>query len=213
MNKLFRRLYNSIDSFFDRRAILEEVHLTHEIEGEAQPRTARQAFEKVRPLAKKLDRKAELKMIVSQQGIDREGESNHWEFFFDLVDRKAKLVCVWMLVWDQQKDKFGSSRLETTILPFPSPDNPIRKMVHDGQLLYQQLAIMWRRECERLPSIPDDFRDTKEVIPALIEQGLDILLTEFSLSTGQSLEGNGSWKIQTRDKTFYVPYQRKGSSG
>jgi len=213
MDKQFRRLYNSIDGFFDRRAILEEVHIAHEIEDEAQPSTARQAFEKIQPFAKKLDRKAQLKMIVSQQGIDREGESNHWEFFFDLVGRKAKLVCEWMLVWDQQKDKFGSSRIETTILPFPSPDSSIRKMVHEGQLLYQQLAIMWRRECERLPSIPDEFRDTREVILALIEQGLDISLTESSLSTGQSPEGIGSWKIQTRNKTFYVPYQRKGSSG
>jgi len=206
MDKQFRRFYNSIDGFFDRRAMLEEVHITHEIEDDAQPRTARQAFVRIRPSAKKLDQKAQLKMIISQQGIDREGESSHWEFFFDLIDRKAKLVCEWMLVWDQQKDKFGSSRIGTTILPFPSSDNPIRKMVHDGQLLYPQLATMWKREYERLPSIPEEFRDSNEVILELIAQGVDFSLTEFSLSTAQSPEGIGSWKIQTRNKTLYVPY-------
>lgn len=200
----FRRLYNALDCFFDRQAISQEIRFSQDAGDEKQPKTARQALEVVLPAAKKFDRQARLKLIVSQQGIDSNGTSAHWEFFFDLVSHRAKLVGEWVLTWDNKADNYGPSRLEVTVRPFPPADSPIRQLVREGHLLHRQLAGMWRQAQERLPDVPRRFRDTNVVLADFSQQGLDLTLAEFSLCTGQTPEGRLCWMAQTRYDTYYA---------
>lgn len=201
-----RRLYNTVDHFFDQHAISQEIRFSQETGDEKQPKTARQALAVIIPVVKKLDRQARLKLIVSQHGIDSNGTSTHWEFFFDLVRRQAKLVGEWVLVWDNTMDNYESSRLEVVARPFPPADSPIRQLVQEGHLLHRQLAGMWRQEQERHPDLPQRFRDTNVAIADFLRQGLDVTLTDFSLCTGQSPEGRLCWMARTSHETYYVAF-------
>ena len=204
----FRRLYNAVDRFFDYRTISQELRFSREAGEKKQRRTARQALEVILPAAKEFDRQARLKAIVSQQGIDRNGTSAHWEFFFDLVSRRAKLAGEWVLTWDTGADTYGPARIDVVVQPFPPAGSPLRQLVREGHLLQRQLAGMWRQERKRRPDLPDRFRDTDVVLADLARQGLDVTLVEFSLSTGLSPEGRLCWLAQTRDDTYYTPLAR-----
>lgn len=201
----FRRFYNAVERCFDRRAFCQEMRFSREAGDEKQPKTARQAWEAILPVVRQYDRKVALKRIVSQGGIDGKGASSHWEFFFDLVIRRAKLSCEWVLDWDNLIDDYRSSHIEIAISPFPSENSPVRQLVRDGHLLYPQLSGLWIQERKRLPDLPYRFRDTQGVAADLLAQGLDLTTTEFSLSTGQSPQGRLCWMAQTRKDTYYVP--------
>lgn len=205
MVEQFRRLYNAVGSMLDFQTIAAEIHFSREIKEDAQRQTASQALVHIAPLVKEFDSKAQLKMIVSQSGVDAAGCSAQWEFFYDLVRRKAKLIGVWQLVWDEQKDDFAAAQITVTIQPFPPANSPVRQMVRDGQLLYQQLGGIWKQEYKRTPVLPQTFRDTPAIVPELAEQGLDVSAAEFSLSTAQSRQGQWCWAAQTRSNTFLVP--------
>src|SRR5512144_932564 len=100
MSDTFRRVYNKVDLLFDTRAISQELRYSRDGGGSRLPQTALQAFKTIQLVADELDRQARLKMIVSQQGINTDGTSSHWEFFYDLTQRRAKLNCDWVLPWD-----------------------------------------------------------------------------------------------------------------
>ena len=202
----FRKIYNAIDSLFDRSAISHKMQTSRESAGDKRPKTAGQALEAILPAVNRFDRKALLKLIVSQQGIDPQGASAHWEFFFDLVNRQAQLVCEWKLTWDEKADAHGALRIEITVNPFPPTDSPIRQMVRDGQLLHRQLSGMWKQEVQRTPPLPRRFRDTDLAIADFSKQGLDPTLTEFSLRAGRSPEGKVNWIAQTRDKSYFAAF-------
>lgn len=203
MTTRLRQLYNTADRFFDRRSITEDIGLTRPAGELRQPQTARQAWEKVRPVAREFDRRARLKMVVSQPGLDHRGASHHWEFFFDLPGRQAKLVGEWRLSWDEAGDH-GPAVIEITVQPFPPADSQLRKLVQAGHLLYRQLGGLWRQEMKRRPDLPEDFRDSDIVLEDLIGQGLDTANQEFSLSTGLAPNGRLCWIAQARRRTFYT---------
>lgn len=205
MSNALRRIYNSIDSLFDRNLITEDLHFTKDDSQSTSPKTAKQAFDKTLPFVYELDKKSRLKMIVSQQGIDSEGKSQHWEFFFDLIEKRAQLVCDWKLFWDETLDNYTSSKIEIKVTPFPPMNSPLRQMVKEGKILHQQLVGMWKQEMNRRPNLPNTFRDTNLIIKDFTQQGLDISQTEFSLSTKQ-VNDKIYWLAQTRDKTFYADF-------
>jgi hypothetical protein len=207
MSDALRRAYNAVDILFDARAIRQELHFSRELEDIRHPRSAYQAFRSIHPFVNKLDRQARLKMIVSQPGIDAEGASAHWEFFFDLVQRRAHLICDWALSWNEASDDFGPARVELAIKPFPSVDSPIRQLVASGKLLHRQMVGLWKQECERSPALPKRFRDTDAVLADLNQQGLDVSQTEFSVRTGLSPEGRISWIAQTRKDIYYSAFR------
>jgi hypothetical protein len=204
MSEIVRRLYNRIDRFFDRQSLTQELRSSRELKEGNNPQTARPVFERVWQAAQELDRKACLKMIVSPGGVDQAGASARWEFFFDLPRRRAKLECNWFLPWVTERDSFGSAHLELIARPFPPVNSPLRQMVNEGTLLYRQLAGFWEEERRRSPDLPLHFRNSDEVIVALIQQGLNLLEDEFSLGTGQSPQGSLAWVAQTRGRDFYT---------
>ena len=207
MSDALRRAYNAVDILFDARAIRQELHFSHELEEVRHPRSAYQAFRSIRPFVNKLDRRARLKMIVSQSGVDADGASAHWEFFFDLVQRRAHLICDWALSWDETKDTFGPAIVEITVRPFPSVDSPIRQLVASGKLLHRQMVGLWRQEYERSPALPKRFRDTDVLLADLKQQGLNVSQTEFSVRTGLSPEGRICWIAQTRKDIYYSAFR------
>jgi hypothetical protein len=200
-----RRIYNAVDRFFDRSAIQQNVADTRAFENEKQPKTARQALHAVLPIARGYDRRLYLKKIVSQNGFDPHGKSAQWEFFFDLEKCRARLACEWVLSWDEVTDSFGPARIKMSIHPYPPVDSPFRQQVDAGELLHTQLAALWRQERRRLPDLPLDFRDTGQIVPELIQKGVDLALTAFSLTTGLSPEEKPSWLVHVRNKTIFLP--------
>lgn len=205
MSNFLRRIYNSIDALIDRNALLEELQFSKEDLRAPSPQTAKQALEKVLPFIYKLDKTSNLKMIVSQQGINANGESAHWEFFFDLTQKRAQLVCDWKLVWNETVDNYTSAKIDFKITPFPPMNSPLRQMVKEGKLLHQQLIGMWKQEMNRRPNLSKTFRDTNHTIKEFAQQGLDVSQTEFSLST-QPVGGKTYWAAQTRNKTYYAEF-------
>lgn len=110
-----RRLYNTVDRFFDRRALTQELHFSRDLK-ESNQVTARHAFQVALQAAQQLDRGACLKLIAGH-AVNHDGTSSRWEFFFDLPARRAKLACDWALTWDAAADDFGPARLEIMALP------------------------------------------------------------------------------------------------
>jgi hypothetical protein len=206
MIERIRSLYNKIDNLFDRRSITEKIQFSREIPNQAQVVPAGQAFANVLPIAREFDRKAVLKSIVSQQGTDSSGRSAHWEFFFDLVDRRAQLAAEWKLAWDERADRYGPAQVAITVNPFPPPDSPMRIMVQDGRLLHQQLIGIWKQELARRPVLTDRFRDSNVAITELVQQGLDLASMEFSLHTDASQHGQASWIAATRYKSYSTSF-------
>lgn len=207
MSDSLRRIYNSIDCLFDRNAITEDLHFTKDDAHSTLPRTALQAFQAVKSFVNNLDKKAVLKAIVSQQGVDLDGKNAHWEFFFDLINKRAQLVCNWKLNWDDKLDNYTSAKIEFKITPFPSMNSPLRQMVKEGKLLNQQLISMWKQEMNRRPNLPYKFRDTNLIIKDFTQQGLDVNQIEFSLSTGQDQTGKLCWLAQTKRKNYYAIFK------
>jgi hypothetical protein len=202
MSDALRRIYNSIDLLFDTRAISQEMRFSRAGAGSRLPKTALQVFNEIQPIAKDLDRDARLKMIVSQLGVDLDGTSSHWEFFFDLTQRRAQMVCEWVLPWDQDMDGYEPASIEIVVRPFPAPNSLIRKAVREGKLLHRQMVGMWKQEYKRRPDLPHKFRDSGIAMADFLQQGLDPAQFEFSLSTGQSPQGLLRWIAQTRHDTY-----------
>jgi hypothetical protein len=206
MSDTFRRIYNMVDQIFDTRAISQESRLSRDDGFCELPKTALQAFNRILPFVSKLDRLARLKLIVSQQGLSLDGTSSHWEFFFDMPLRRAQMTVEWVLSWDEATGDYGPARIESIVKPFPPVDSPIRQAVREGKLLHRQMINMWKQEYERRPGLPNKFHDSNFVMADLLQQGLDASQYEFSLSTGQSPQGQMSWIAQTRDITYFSPF-------
>lgn len=94
----FRSHFNRVEGAFDRDTILQELHFSRDCGDETRPITAKQALHLILPVVRELDHSATLKMIVSEKGIDLGGASPVWEFFFDLVSRRAQLAAQWRLM-------------------------------------------------------------------------------------------------------------------
>lgn len=206
MSDALRRMFNAVERLFDTRAILQESRYSRSGGDAGLPVTALHAFKIIEPFALHLDRSARLKMIVSQGGVDARGASAHWEFFFDLVSRRAQLVCEWSLSWDEANDHYTSARVDLFVKPFPPVGSPFHQAVREGKLLHRQLISLWERECKRLPDLPRKFRDTDMALADVSQQGLDTTQMEFSLSTGQSPQGDLCWVARTRSAAYYTRF-------
>ncbi len=204
MSDFLRRLYNQVDSAFDRRTLEIEQRYSRPGGNAKRPVTAAGAFARVKPLASELDRGALLKSIVSQAGVDRNGASPRWEFAFDLPARRAQLYCVWSLPLEASADDYGPALVEVNTRPFPAPDGPLRLLAREGKLLNRQLAGLWKEELRRNPFLPEPFRDSDAAAADFVSQGLDLEMEEFSLRTGRSPEGAFSWIAETRYETYFA---------
>ncbi len=206
MSDNLRRMYNSIDRLFDFWAIPQELRFSRAGGKSRSPITARQAFQRVLPVVRKLDWQNQLTLITSRPGLDAGGASAHWEFFFNLPNRRAQIICEWVLPWDEAADDYGPPAIEVTVTPFPPVNSPIRAAVKEGKLLHQQMIGMWRRECKRRPALPARFRDTDTALADFVRQGLDITQAEFSITTGLSPQGTLCWIAQARNTAYYSPF-------
>lgn len=208
MSDSIRRIYNNLERFFDRHVISDQINISKTDELDIKQKTALAAYDCIKPLLLRYDKQASLKMIVSQTGIDTNGTSNHWEFFWDLPNQRAKVVSDWQLVWDDDKDSFRASKIQITINPFPPGDSPVRKLVADGKMLYRQMIGMWIQEYRRTPKLPGKFIDTDKIISDFISKGLRIEETEFSLSTGVSSDGLLSWIAHSREGIYFTTFNK-----
>ncbi len=199
-----RRLYNSLGQTLDRQALREEIHDIHRLDDSTSPITAGQAFKQIIPVVKEIDSKPKLKLISAAGTIQTDGSATRWEFFFDLPKKRAKLECGWYLQWDDSEDDYHGAQIELRAQPFPTADNPLRQMVDQGELLYQQLDGLWQQERKRSPDLPAKFRDSDAVIRELADQDIDLLKHELSLSTGVNARGKTCWLVQTRSESFQL---------
>jgi hypothetical protein len=207
MSDALRRLYNRVDGWFDRAALVRDVQVVRGLQ-EPAPVTARRAFEQAARSAREMDRAARLKMISAPGGVDASGASDRWEFLFDLPARRAKLSCTWFLEWDAQADRFGAAQIDAQARPFPPMDSPLRRLVAEGKLLHRQMIGLWAGERRRGPDLPDRFRDSNEVIGEFMARGLDVALHEFTLGTGLSPAGEISWVVHARGRSDYVRFAK-----
>lgn len=206
MSDLFRRIYNAIDMRLDRKTIQEERRLTYAGVGTRHPVTACQALKHILPAVRVLDRQARLKSIVSQSGISIGGLSPHWEFFFDLPQRRARISAHWSLPWEADLDHYGPAGISLFVKPFPPANSYLRQLVKEGKLLHQQLTGLWQQECQKTDYLPDKFRDSDSAAAEFSQQGLDLTQVEFTLCTGQSPGGRPAWIAQTRRKQYYTGF-------
>ncbi len=206
MSDTLRRMYNSIDRLFDIWAITQESRYSRNGGDSKSPITALQAFRLVQRVIRELDWQYQLTMITSQHGLTANGTSQHWEFFFLLLRRRAEVVCEWVLPWNEAIDDYGQAKIEVTVTPFPAVLSPMRTAVKEGKLLHQQMIGLWRRECQSRPTLPARFRDTETVMADFVRQGLDVSQAEFSLHTGQSPQGTLSWIAQARHLAYFSPF-------
>ncbi len=201
-----RKIYNKIDTIFDRSALESEINRSYRLRAENKPVTAKTAFRLALLEAKRLDKHAALKMIVAPDGVDPTGKAIRWEFFFDLIQQRAKLICEWFLSWDAEADSFGPPQLVVKANPFPPADSPLHQLVSEGKLLHRQLNGFWQQERRRQPDLPHQFRDSDEALAALIRQGLSFD-QEVTLSTTEhSSENESYWVAKSRYDTFLVNF-------
>ncbi len=203
-----RRLYNIVDRFLDRHSLAETIQRSRSGGEKYNPITASEALSLCVPLVREIERGACLKLIVSPDGsIQRDGRSARWEFFFDLPQRRAKILCVWHLLWNEEKDDFGEAQIDITVNPFPPPNSPPRQMVKEGKLLYRQLIGMWRKEQNRRDILPDSFRDSDEVIVEFARKGLDLSEKEITLRAEWVANELPRWYADSRDVSLHCSFE------
>jgi len=198
-----RCFYNSVEAFFDRHSLLEEVYLSRTIESQNKPVTARKAFLPCLSIAREFDRGAQLKLIVCpNDNIEQNGTSRQWEFFYDLPKLHAKMNCVWLLTWNEDADSFDTIDIEVVTRPFPPHDSPLRKLVKEGKILYRQLIGMWDAEYKRMANLPHHFRDSDDVMREFTQKGLNLTETKVTLIAEGNKGKQPIWKADTGETPF-----------
>ncbi len=142
MIKFLRRFLN--------RAIEPSITQNH-VPRLSGPLTAHQAWFVVIPIAKALDRRAELTLITSGLDIDHEGRSRTWEFNFYLPKRKATVM---LSLGPETKD---ANDADIDSLPY---------------VLTQRINQASSFDSKRL-SFPHQFRDSPEVVAEFSVLGVD----------------------------------------
>lgn len=202
-----RRGFNTLEKQFDRHAIEEEIRVEDSGGELGKHLTAAQAFQLCLPLAHARDKDARLKFITSAGAdLNSVGESTRWEFSFDLPKRRAKMNCDWFLEWDEAADDFGAAKIEGAIIPFPVPDSLFYKLEREGKILYRSLHDQWQKERDRIPDLPNQFRDTDGVMAEVIRIGHDITYDEINLSTKCEPSKQPQWAVETRSGISYVRF-------
>lgn len=202
MTDTVRRVYNVVDTLFDRHALTEELRVSRSGGSTNKPLTASPAFDLSLSIAREFDRGARLKLIASPDGVAQDGTSRRWEFFFDLPKRRAKMECDWYLPWDEATDDFGVARIDASVNPFPPRDSILRQMAREGKLLHQQLIGVWNEERQRKADLPHRFRDSDEIMLEFAQRGLDVTETEAILLAECKKGDPPYWVAQTKDVVF-----------
>ena len=208
--KKARKYYNRIDRFFDRTALREKQVLARDLIGTSQPVKAMEAFRHSLAAARRFDRNAQLKMVACSGGLDSEGRSSRWEFFFDLPRRRAQASIDWVLTWNEKTDSYGKASIRGTVRPFPEPGGALHRMVEDGDLLYRQLAGLWQKELKRLPALPHKFKDSDQAIRELARKGLDLASDEVTLSAKGRHGSPPQWQAQARHGAYETGFEIAG---
>ncbi len=197
----FRRLYNSVEAFLDRGALVKEHRFTRSALTTSGALTMGAVYALCRNIAEEMDSRPCMTMIAAPEGTDRAGTALRWEFFFDLPGRRAKLECAWSMPGDGH-----DAQIDVVARPFPDADSLLRQQVKDGKLLYRQLVGMWNAERRRHPGLPRRFQNSDAAMYEFVRQGLDVGQEEFSLIAKHDPGHGASWVLQTRDKTWRVPF-------
>lgn len=168
--------------------------------------TAHEAFERVAPSTRRLDRTFRLKHVSAPAGIGVDGRSACWSFLFDLPRRRAQVSADWTLVWDEASDAWSRAIAASIARPFPPLGGLVRRQVEEGRILYRQMASQWLDERARTPDLPVPFVDSDRALEALATRGLDASEAEVQLATGVDDAGEPVWIGTTRDREASVPF-------
>lgn len=199
----YRRVFNRISQFFDRKALTQSERQFLDVCSGNSPLTARKAFEHCHPVAKSYDSKALLKSIVGEQDqIQTDGSSTAWSFGYDLPKRQAQLLCTWYLATEKGNDEWDAGKLEVIVNPFPAENSSLRQFVEDGRLLYSQLKGMWKKEMERNLPLPLNFHDTDSLSIDLIKKGRLHMDTAYSLNAVHQVGKQAVWVITSKEGTY-----------
>lgn len=205
-----RRLYNSVETRFDRRVLNQETRIVRQSDSSRNPLTVREALTKIWPVIQELDEEAYLKAISAPAGVDAFGRSSRWNFMFELHNRRARLYCCWILPPIADGEAVAEKHnpiIDAKVKPFPPEDSVYRQMVAQGKMLCHELTELWHQERKRRPDLPTQFRDSDVVIRELTQKGLDITTHRFTLSTSKATTGRLSWMARVDDYAFYVNFR------
>ncbi len=202
-----RRVFNLIEAFFDRKAMINTVRFQRAAALAATAVTAEPALSACLPIAREYDPAARLMLIVAAGGcLQSDGTSTRWESFFDLPARRAQMICTWFLPWSEASDAWQDAQIDVVIQPFPPPGSLPRQLVRNGKLLHRQLASMWRQECQRRAPLPTRFLDSDQAIRELVRQGLNVDSVDLALKAECGTDGRARWSASTRGRTFEVSF-------
>ena len=197
-----RALYNSVDAWFDRRALVASMDANINIPSVTKPQTAAAALSVCRPHVAMVEGNARLKGIVCNQGdLSADGRSHHWEYFFDLPLRRGKLVCTFNVPEDGQ-----AAQVILQASPFPAPDSALREQVKSGDILHRQLIGLWQRELRRRPILPQSFRDSDVAVHDFLQQGADLSQEPFVLLTEYDSYGHHHWILEGRERRLETDF-------
>lgn len=155
-----------------------------QVRDEPGPLTAHQARDMVWPVARALDSATRLTLLTSGLDIGPDGRSFSWEFGFALPGHRA----------------FALFSVE--------PSGEGADIDGDPIVLVQRLRPMSATEASGLPTLPERFRDSPEVVAELAVQGVDFVAgpSDMKLEARVLPAGEAVWVTYHWDKPRMVPF-------
>lgn len=148
------------------------------------PMTAHEAWAMVSPIARKLDASAQLRLITSGLDIGPDGRSFTWEFLFLLPGVRARALL--------------------TVSPAVEAENIDVAPIH----LFQRLSHAAAVELKSESSLPQQFRDSPEVVAALAAQGVDFVSGPSDMKVESRIRPDGTpvWVTYDWDEERFTPF-------
>lgn len=155
-----------------------------QVRDEPGPLTAHQARDMVWPIARGLDSAARLTLLTSGLDIGPDGRSFSWEFGFELPGRRA----------------FALLGVE--------PSGEGADIDGDPIVLVQRIRPMSPTEADGLPTLPERFRDSPEVVAELAAQSVDFVAgpSDMKLEARVLPSGEAVWVTYHWDEPRMVPF-------
>ena len=194
MSDKLRRWTNRVERWMDWRALRRPRAWKIDL-GAGQIERVRPIWEVVRTTAMRCDRDARLRWISSPEGVCSLGRSRRWEFFLDLPGHRSQLQLNWQL-------QDAEATLEAQQIPFPAVGSIHQRLVEQGKSLYRELGTLWEQERQRSQELPVEFRDSDLATAQLVEQGLDVIEDDFTLSSGWHADGYPQWVARCGDREY-----------
>ena len=163
---------------------LESSITRQRVRDEPGPLTAHQAWEIVRTAARALDPDARLTLLTSGLDISPTGRSFTWEFGFELPQRRA------------------------AALLSVEPSGEGEDIDSDPIMLVQRLGPGATTEVSQRPALPEQFRDSPEVVADLAAQGVDFTAgpSDMKLEGRVLPSGEAVWVTYYWDEQRTVPF-------